>query len=79
MGSFELLSDLGDIFSAVVRAVRATAKHDVTMRVALRGKGVGSAFVVDAEKSLRLAGRFDRIDRNSQAAVGAIFKAEWHG
>ena len=49
------------------------------MWIALRAEGVGSAFIVDAKKSLWLAGRFDRIDRNSQTAVGAILKAKWHG
>ena len=79
LGGFELLADLGDIFSAVVRAVRATTKYDVAVWVALRGKGVGPAFVIDTKKSLRLAGRFDCINRNSQATVGAVLKTEWHG
>ena len=39
-------------------------------------EGVGSAFIVDAKKSLWLAGCFDRIDRNSQTAVSAILKAK---
>ena len=49
------------------------------MWVALRSEGVGSAFVVDTKKGLWLAGSFDRIDCNSQTAVGAILEAEWHG
>ena len=47
--------------------------------VAAGGQCIGLALVVHAEKSLRLAGRFDRIDRNGQAAVGSVFEAEGHG
>ena len=70
---------MDDIFGTVVGAVRAATKYDVAVRVAFSGKGIRSAFVIDTEKSLWLAGRFDRIDCNSQATVGAVLKTEWHG
>lgn len=47
--------------------------------VAFGGDGVGLSGVVDAEKSLFLAGGLDGVDGDGEAAVGAVFKAEGHG
>ena len=78
-GLGQFFAGLGDIVGPVVGAVGTAAQHDVAVGVAFGRKGVGAALIVDAEKSLWLAGGFDRVDRHVEATVGAVFEAERHG
>ena len=51
----------------------------MAVRIAIGREGVGFTFVIDAEESLLLAGCFDRVERDGESAVCAVFKAEGHG
>lgn len=67
------------MFGAIVGATGTAAQDDVAIGVALGCDGVGLSGVIDPEKSLFLAGSFDGVDGDGEAAVGAVFKAEGHG
>ena len=50
----------------------------MTVGVPACGDGARSAFLIDTEKGLRMAGGADGVNGSLNIAVGTVFKAEGH-
>ena len=67
-----------DVLAAVVRPALAAAQHDVAVGVAARADDRHRAVVVDADEMVRMAGGDHGVERDAQAAVGAVLEADRH-
>ncbi len=75
----ELRLAAGDIFSIIVRLAVAATQYDVPVFVT-RGFHRGNMSAgIDAEEAVRVADRFQCIDGDAEAAVGAVLEADGAG
>ena len=59
----------------IVRLAVATAQYHVAVGVTLGGHDRHAAFLVDTQEAMRAGNRLQGVDRNGQAAIGAVFEA----
>jgi len=75
----ELRLAAGDIFSVKVRLAVAATQYDMPVFVACGFHHGNTSPGIDAEEAVRVAHRFQCIDGDAEAAIGAVFETDGTG